>query len=249
MPAAGDLMRALDALADPEAAAFKQRFFKTGPGEYGEGDVFIGLDVPTVRREVKPFADLPLREVAKLLGSEIHEHRFAASVILTDRAKRHARKQDVGATTELYDFYLQHRAGINNWDIVDISCRAVVGGHLLLIGDPAPMTSLALEEVLWTRRIGIVSTWTFTRAGDSDPIFAIAPLVLDDPRDLTHKAVGWMLREAGIGDRARLERFLAEYAPTMPRTALRYSIEHFDPEQRKRWLAATQEATDARHHH
>lgn len=238
MPAAGDLMRALDALGDPEAAAFKQRFFKTGPGEYGEGDVFIGLDVPTVRREVRPYKDLPLPEVAELLASKIHEHRFAASVILADRATKLARKGDSAGTQELYDFYLQHRPGINNWDIVDNSCRAVVGGHLLLIGDPAPMTELAMGENLWTRRIGIVSTWTFTRAGDTDPIFEIAPLVLDDPRDLTHKAVGWMLREAGTKDRARLERFLAEYAAVMPRTALRYSIEHFTPEQRKHWLAA-----------
>lgn len=235
MPTAGDLMRALDALADPEAAAFKQGFFKTGPGGYGEGDVFIGLDVPTVRREVKPFKDLPLVEVKRLLASEIHEHRFAASVILADRAKKAARKRDASATRELYDFYLKHRAGINNWDIVDNSCRAVVGEHLLLIGDAAPMTELARDEDLWTRRIGIVSTWTFTRERLTDPIYEIAPLVLDDPRDLTHKAVGWMLREAGTKDRARLEVFLEQYAHKMPRTALRYAIEHFPPEERESW--------------
>lgn len=223
--------REIDALGDAEQAAVLQRFFKTGPGEYGEGDVFVGVKVPPLRAVAKAHPDLALGDIEELLASPVHEHRSVALFILINRAKR----ADLAERKVLYDFYLAHTDRINNWDLVDLSCRDVVGGYLLATQNCEPLGVLAQSELIWERRIAIVSTWTFTRAGNLAPCFAISQQLLDDKEDLMHKAVGWMLREAGKKDETALEAFLAENAPRMPRTALRYAIERMTPERREYW--------------
>lgn len=227
----------LDAQANSEYAATMQWFFKTEPGGYGEGDKFIGIKMPVIRAAAKPFRELPLDQVEKLLASPIHEHRMAALVILSERAKRHSRRGDLAELKLLYDFYLDHTDHINNWDLVDVSCRDVVGGYLVAKGDSKPLDRLARSRNLWERRIAIVSTWTFTREGQLDPVFRVSESLLADEHDLMHKAVGWMLREAGKRDESALEAFLSKHAHEMPRTALRYSIERMSPERRAHWLA------------
>jgi 3-methyladenine DNA glycosylase AlkD len=224
-------MQQIDALGNPEHAATLQRFFKTGPGEYGEGDVFVGVKIPPLRLVANEHAELSLNELSKMLASPIHEHRTTALIILANRAKR----ADIEEGKELYDFYLAHTDRINNWDLVDVSCYHVVGGHLLAIRDCEPLGGLAESELIWERRIAMVSTLAFTRSGNIIPTFAIAEKLLGDEHDLMHKAVGWMLREAGKRDEKALEAFLAVNAPRMPRTALRYSIERMTPERREYW--------------
>jgi len=230
---AAEIEREIDALADPERAAGMQRFFKTGPGEYGEGDVFIGIPVPPLRAIARGHRDLPLPQIEKLLASKVHEHRTVALVILTEQAAR----ADRAGRRQLYEFYLAHTASIDNWDLVDISCREVIGGYLLAKGDWAPLKKLARSDSLWERRIAMVSTWTFIRDGQLEPTFELATMLLGDDHDLMHKAVGWMLREAGKQDESALEAYLAEHAAQLPRTALRYSIERMSPERRAYWRA------------
>jgi 3-methyladenine DNA glycosylase AlkD len=230
---AAQLKQQIDALGDPDDARELQRFFKTGPGEYGEGDVFVGVKVPPLRALAKQHRDLSLEGIDSLLASPVHEHRSFALIVLTEQAKR----ADRATGKRLYDFYLARTERINNWDLVDISCRDVVGGYLLAAGKTAPLRRLARSKLIWDRRIAMVSTWQFIRAGELEPTFEIATMLLDDDEDLMHKAVGWMLREAGKRDEAALEAYLAEYAPSMPRTALRYSIERMTPERREYWRA------------
>lgn len=234
---ARSLIADLAAQVNAEYAATMQWFFKTGPGEYGEGDVFIGLKVPVIRRTAKPYRELEFTELTKLFASEIHEHRFSALVILSDRAKRATRAGNTGELKSLYDYYLTQTDRINNWDLVDVSCRDVVGGYLLAKDDSRPLDKFARSRNMWVRRIAIVSTWTFTRDRQLDPVFRLSESLLGDPHDLMHKAVGWMLREAGKRDESALEDFLARHAQVMPRTALRYSIERMSPERRAYWLA------------
>lgn len=231
------LMDELKSLANAEHAASSQWFFKTGPGEYGEGDVFIGVKMPVIRSTARPYRELPLDQIELLLASEVHEFRMAASVILSERAKRHAKRGEVTEAKTLYGFYLAHTDRFNNWDLIDISCRDVVGRYLLAIDDTGPLVKLARSKSLWERRIAIVSTSAFIGADKLDPTFEISTLLLGDEHDLIHKATGWMLREAGKRDQAALERFLAAHAHEMPRTALRYSIERMSPERRAYWRA------------
>lgn len=231
------LKSVLDAQSDDDHAAASQWFFKTGPGEYGEGDRFIGLKMPVVRATAKAFRELPLEQLDTMLQSPIHEHRMAALVILSERAKRHSRKGEVAELERLSDFYLDHTDRINNWDLVDVSCRDVVGGYLVAIDDASPLERLAGSSDLWERRIAMISTSAFIARGELAPTFRIAERLLKDEHDLIHKAVGWMLREAGKRDREALEDFLATHAQEMPRTALRYSIERMSPERRAYWLA------------
>lgn len=231
------LKSALDALADDDHAASLQWFFKTGPGEYGKGDRFIGLKMPVVRATAKPFRDLPLDQLDVMLQSPIHEHRMAALVIMSERAKRHSRAGEAAELKRLSDFYLDRTDRINNWDLVDVSCRNVVGGYLVAIGDTSLLDRLAASPDLWERRIAMVSTSAFIAKRELEPTFRIAERLLADEQDLIHKAVGWMLREAGKCDEAALEDFLAKHAHKMPRTALRYSIERMSPERRAHWLA------------
>jgi len=224
-------MQQIDALGNPEQAEILQRFFKTGPGEYGEGDVFVGVKVPPQRIVAREHRDLGLDEIDTLLASAVHEHRSVGLMILTNRAKRAGLEE----ARQLYDFYLARTHRINNWDLVDLSCRDVVGGYLHMIHDPEPLGLLATSDLIWDRRIAIVSTWCFTKSDNLAPCFAIAQQLINDPEDLIHKAVGWMLREAGKRDEAALEVFLSEHAAHLPRTALRYSIERMTPERREYW--------------
>ena len=228
---ADQLIQELNALENPADAAFLQRFFKTGPGEYGEGDVFIGLRVPITRKVCKEFRQLPLQEIEKVLESPVHEHRLAAVIIMAERAKR----ADGQQKQALYELYLKRTDRLNNWDIIDVSCRDVVGGYLQ-DKSREPLYQLARSNNMWERRIAIVSTWQFIRAHDLSDTFAIATMLLGDTHDLIHKATGWMLREAGKKDEAQLVEFLEQHAATMPRTMLRYAIEKFPPQIRAEYL-------------
>lgn len=223
----------LNALENPSDAAFSQRFFKTGKGQYGEGDIFIGLRVPQTRLIAKKYKDLAIDEIEKLLESPIHEHRLCAVIIMAEQAKR---ANDV-LKKSLYELYLRRTDRINNWDIVDVSCRDIVGGFLQE-KSRNPLYKLAQSTNMWERRIAIVSTWHFIRVGDLDDTFKIVEMLIEDKEDLTHKATGWMLREAGKKDEARLKDFLDKHAHHMPRTMLRYSLERLHPADKAHYMQA-----------
>ncbi len=228
---AGELKAELDKLSKPKAAAQTARFFKSYDGGYSAHDKFLGLKVPVIRTICKPYKALPLPQIARLLASPIHEHRFAGSVILTNRAKR----SDPAGKKQIYDFYMANIAGINNWDLVDISCRDIVGSYLL-DRPRAVLYKLARSNDVWERRIAIVSSWEFIRHGQLEDTFKLSQVLMNDKHDLIHKAVGWMLREAGKKDRAVLLNFLNANAHKLPRTTLRYSIEHLPPAQRQHYM-------------
>lgn len=210
-----------------------QRYFKSGEGEYGEGDIFIGVRMGQVFTLSKAFIDMPPVEIEKLLESPIHEARAGAVSIMAKQAAR--KKTPAARKKELYDLYLRRIDRINNWDLVDLGARDVVGGYL--VDKPRDILyTLAKSEDLWERRTAIISTMYFARTGDLDDIFKLAELLVYDPHDLIHKAVGGMLRMAGDQDRPRLIAFLDQYAATMPRTALRYAIEHLDLNTRRYFM-------------
>ena len=224
----------LRSLGCPEQAAVLARFFKTGPGQYGEGDRFIGVKVPVTRQVAKEFQGLPLPEVESLLHSAIHEERLLALVILVGQFEK-----GNGATRKaIYDFYLANTRHINNWDLVDLSAPQVVGAYLES-RSRKPLDRLAKSASLWERRISIVATHWFIRHGDFADTLRIAAKLLADKEDLIHKAVGWMLREVGKRDVRVLEDFLGEHCRTMPRTMLRYAIERFPEEKRRKYLDGT----------
>jgi len=227
-------------LANPATAAILQRFFKTAPGQYGAGDLFHGIKVPVLRQAAKRFVALPLDQVQVLLDSPIHEERLVALVILCLRFP----KADAAQRKAIYRLYLANTARINNWDLVDVSAEHVVGAYLA-DKDRTPLLRLAKSKVLWERRIAIVATFHFLRRGELGPTLEIAERLVNDAHDLIHKAVGWLLREVGKRDRAALEAFLARHCATMPRTALRYAIERFDPPTRRRYLEGQLAATTA----
>ena len=227
-----DLLREMEAVADKRRARNLAWFFKTGPGEYGEGDIFLGITVPMSRKIALRYAHLPLTDIAKLLASPIHEHRFAALEILVSQYER----AEEGHRQEIFDFYLQNTHRTNNWDLVDTSAPYIVGEHLL--NRPRGiLDELAMSRTLWERRIAMVATLGLVRHGELKDTFRIARKLLNEKESLIHKAVGWILREAGKVSRPELVRFLEKYAGKMPRTALRYAIERFSPEERKVWLA------------
>ena len=222
----------LAAVSSPAKAAVLQRFFKTGPGQYGEGDVFIGVVVPEQRKIAKRHAaSLPLEGIAKLLASEVHEERLTGLLILVSKYQKAA----VAHRAEIAAFYQRSLPRINNWDLVDLSAPQILGAWLL-DKDKAPLYSLAQSPHLWSRRVAIVATHSFIRAGEFADTLAIAELLLKDRDDLIHKAVGWMLREVGKRSESVLESFLAKRAAVMPRTALRYAIERLAPEKRRTYL-------------
>lgn len=217
--------------ADPTAAAGMARFFKTGPGEYGEGDRFIGLKTPALRMVAKEFQDLPLAEVECLLHGEIHEERTLALSILVGQF---ATADDI-VRKQVYDLYLANTQHINNWDLVDISAPQIVGGYLAN-RSRKPLDRLARSASLWERRISIVATFWFIRQREFADTLRIAEKLLVDREDLIHKATGWMLREVGKRDVSVLEEFLRKHAAVMPRTMLRYAIERFPEAKRRGYL-------------
>jgi len=221
------------ALADPERAEGARRYFKTGPGQYGEGDKFLGIRAPVLRELVREYNTLPLPIVVKLLKSPWHEERALAALMLV-------RLYGKGGPEEreaIYRLYLDSLQWINNWDLVDCSAAQIVGRHLAGKGR-FPLTRMARSTHLWTRRVAVIATAHDIRQGRFDDILFLAPRLLGDKEDLIHKAVGWMLREVGERDTAVLERFLDTYATRMPRTMLRYAIEKLPPEKRKRYMKA-----------
>ncbi len=226
------LKRELKAAGTPERAAGAARYFKTGKGEYGEGDVFIGVTVPLLRKIVSRYRTLSLVEVERLFPSREHEVRSAGLLILVAQYE----KGDQAVRKEILKMYLRNTRYINNWDLVDCSCREIVGAHVLT-GSKTLLTKLAKSRNLWERRIAMVSTMTLVWASDVDEALRVAEMLLDERHDLIHKAIGWVLREVGDEDRAALLRFLKVHYERVPRTALRYAIEHFSVEDRKRMLA------------
>ena len=231
IPTAQDAQQRLRSLGSPEQAANIARFFKTGPGEYGEGDQFIGVKVPVIRKVAKEFKSLPLAEVESLLHSEIHEERLLALVILVSQFE----KADIAIRKSIYDLYLANTGHINNWDLVDLSAPKIVGGHLET-RSRKPLYRLAKSASLWERRISIVATGWFIWRDDFADTLKIAEILLGDQEDLIHKAVGWMLREVGKRDEATLIEFLDKHCRVMPRTMLRYAVEKFPEKKRRGYL-------------
>ncbi|MBI5903301.1 MAG: DNA alkylation repair protein [Deltaproteobacteria bacterium] len=222
--------KALHTYADPARAIHLQRFFKTGKGEYAEGDQFIGVTVPAIRKVVRQFRDLPLSEAKKLLKSSIHEERLLALLILVHQYKN----TDESFRKRIFNFYLSHLSYVNNWDLVDVSCRDIIGGYLENKNRKL-LYQLAKSKRLWDRRVAIISTYFFIRKGDSEDTLKIASLLLKDKEDLIHKAVGWMLREVGKQNERILEDFLNEHSNVMPRTMLRYAIERLSEKKRQQF--------------
>lgn len=221
----------LKELGNPEKAKVLSRFFKSGKGEYGEGDVFLGVMVPETRRVAKKHRDMKLIEIQKLLNSKIHEHRLAALLILVDKYS----KGDETEQKKIFEFYLQNARKVNNWDLVDLSAPKIVGAHLLK-GKRALLRKLARSKNLWERRIAIVSTYAFIREGEFSDTLKISGLLLNDEHDLIHKAVGWMLREVGKRNQEAEEKFLMKHYRKMPRTMLRYAIEKFSKKKREFYM-------------
>lgn len=225
------IRKKLRAHAIPENVAIQQRFFKTGPGEYGEGDRFIGVKVPGIRVVCRECRGVRMSDVRPLLRSPIHEERMLALLILVDAFARGTPDEQ----RRIYDFYLDHTRYINNWDLVDLSAAPIVG-RWLRGRSKAPLTRLARSKSLWERRIAIIATHDGIRRREFDDTFRVADLLLSDSEDLIHKAVGWMLREVGNRDAAAERQFLASRYQTMPRTMLRYAIEKFSQAERNKYL-------------
>ena len=239
--------RALKQHARPDRAAGAMRFFKCGPGEYGEGDVFIGVTVPAQRAIARQFSDLPLGEVDRLLTSRIHEERLTALLILVHRFTR----GDERVRKQIFTLYMKRLRFINNWDLVDSSAAQIVGGWLA--DKPRPSTGLraapsevegrglldrlARSTLLWSRRVAMIATYHYIQRGEHRDAIRIATILVNDPHDLIHKAVGWMLREVGKrASDAALDAFLERHAATMPRTMLRYAIERLPARERAHWM-------------
>jgi 3-methyladenine DNA glycosylase AlkD len=233
-----ELVRAMQVAADPETAAILTRFFQVRPGGYGEGDTFLGIKLSVLRRLTAGYVGEPFVPGAwlPLLQSPVHEHRLAALVVMAERARRNTlRRGDPTELERVYETYLANTAYVNNWDLVDVSAKPIVGGHLQH-RDRAPLYVLARSPLIWDRRIAMVGSQWFLRTGGTDDVLALAELLLGDRHDLMHKAVGWSLREAGKRDPAALRRFLNTHVGRMPRTALRYAIEHFPEPERQAYL-------------
>jgi 3-methyladenine DNA glycosylase AlkD len=228
---ASDICRRLHVLGDRERAQALQRFFKTAPGEYGEGDIFVGLRVPDIRNLAKEYQALGISEIIKLLQSSIHEARLLALIILV----RAYTQGDDSIKDQIYNLYINNTRFINNWDLVDASAEHIVGSYLRY-RSRSPLHSLAVSKLLWNRRISIMATFHYIKCGEFAETLRIAELLLRDPEDLIHKAVGWMLREIGKRDRLTEEEFLKAYYKGMPRTMLRYAIEKFPEKLRQQYL-------------
>jgi 3-methyladenine DNA glycosylase AlkD len=237
------LLKEFEQKKNPSKAKLLSGFFKTGKGEYGEGDIFLGLTVPEQRELAKKYIDLKLNDIQKLLGSKIHEHRLTGLIILTyqyeriGKEKMSENEKDSKRKT-IFDFYLKNTKNINNWDLVDLSSHEIVGDYLLGkgAGERKILYILAKSDNLWERRIAMISTFTFIRAKDFKDSLAIGEILLHDKHDLINKAVGWMLREVGKRDEKVLKSFLDKHYRTMPRTALRYSLERLSEKDKKFYM-------------
>ena len=224
------LRKELERLTDNKKASFLQRFFKTGKGEYGEGDIFVGLTVPQSRILAVKYKDLSFLEILELLKSKIHEERLIALLILVHRFEKNPEEQ-----RKIYNFYLKNTKYVNNWDLVDLSSHHIIGEYLL--DKPKDILfELARSKNFWERRISLISTFAFIRDGKLDISLELAEILVDDKHDLIQKALGWMLREIGKKDLETEETFLKIYYKQMVRTALRYAIEKFPEEKRLKYL-------------
>ena len=226
------LKKELKEKSNSKQAKILQRFFKTGKGEYGEGDIFLGIKVPIQRSIAKKYTNLPLNQLQNLLNSKVHEYRLIALVILMDKYKKENKEK-------IYNFYIKNLKNINNWDLVDISCPNIVGAYLYT--QPREVTKktlqqLAISDNLWKRRVAIVSTFYFIRQNRFVESIGIAQMLKNDKHDLIHKAIGWMLREIGKRNQEVEERFLRKYYKTMPRTMLRSAIEKFSKERKEFYM-------------
>ncbi|MEZ7695532.1 DNA alkylation repair protein [Prevotella sp. oral taxon 313] len=217
----------LQALSDDEKREIFPKFFKAGKGEYGEGDRFLGVTVPNIRAIAKQYKNISLNEIRELMQSEWHEVRLCALLIMVEKSK----KKDEALRQQLFDLYLSQTDRINNWDLVDLSCRFIVGEYLLDKSRDI-LYQLAHSPLLWDNRIAIVSTYAFIRKGQLEDTYALSDLMMQHPHDLMHKAIGWMLREAGKRDSERLYDYVMSHRADMPRTMLRYAIEKFSPTER-----------------
>lgn len=232
-PTARNVKQALEELADPERALASVWFFKTGPGEYGEGDKFIGVTVPQQRNVAKQFRNLELEQVDRLLKESIHEFRLTAIFILVDQFKR-AKSRTEKAT--IVDFLLQRTQYINNWDLVDSCAPQIVGEYLSEEKDQSLLLKLAKSKSLWEQRIAVVANQSLIKHGQFESILMIAEKLLLHKHDLIHKAIGWMLREMGKQEVSILRSFLDQHSKRMPRTMLRYAIEKLSPAERQRYM-------------
>ncbi len=221
----------LHKIQDPEKARILSGFFKTGKGQYGEGDVFLGIKVPVQRKIAQKYSGIPLIEIDELMKSNIHEFRLTSLLILVHKYK----KEDLNGKKEIVDFYLNNLENINNWDLVDSSAPYILG-DFLLDKDRSILYKLAKSNNLWERRIAILSTFTFIKNNMFDDSLKISEILISDEHDLIHKAVGWMLREIGKRDLRAEEGFIKKHYMKMPRTMLRYAIEKFDEDTRKSYL-------------
>jgi len=220
------------ALANKEIAQHSLRFFKTDKGEYGHGDLFLGVRAPKIRSIAKRHIDISITDMETLIRSKYHEERFLGLIILVNK---YAKTKDKKNQNQLYKIYVSSFKYINNWDLVDVTCPHVTGKHLI-DKDRTILYKWAKSEDLWTKRIAMVSTFSFIRKNDLEDTFKIAEILLQDKHDLIHKAVGWMLREAGKRDIKKEEIFLKKHYKTMPRTMLRYAIERFPEAKRQKYL-------------
>ena len=217
----------LQSLSNAEKREIFPKFFKAGKGQYGEGDRFLGVTVPNIRTIAKRHKEISLEEIRELLESEWHEVRLCALIIMVEASK----KKDETLRQKLFDLYLSQTNHINNWDLVDLSCHHIVGEYLLDKSRDI-LYQLAQNRLLWDNRIAIVSTYAFIRKGQLEDTYALSELMMHHPHDLMHKAIGWMLREAGKRDSDRLYDYIMSHRADMPRTMLRYAIEKFSPIER-----------------
>ncbi|MBO4964717.1 MAG: DNA alkylation repair protein [Muribaculaceae bacterium] len=241
MTTASELIDLLEQQADETQRLNLMRFFKTQKGQYGEGDQFLGLKVPQTREIVKAArGDIPLSEIEKLLYSKWHEARLCGFLLLVEEMKKSLPKKTTNPAErrdEIAGFYLRHAEQANNWDLVDLSCRDIIGEWILHSeGNERILDTLADSDNLWKQRIAVVATWPLIKQRRFDEIFHISTKLLEHPHDLIHKAIGWMLREVGKVDSDSLRHYLATYYEKIPRTSLRYAIERFSASERQYWL-------------
>lgn len=241
MTTASELIDLLEQQADETQRLNLMRFFKTQKGQYGEGDQFLGLKVPQTREIVKAArGDIPLSEIEKLLYSKWHEVRLCGFLLLVEEMKKSLPKKKTNPAErrdEIAEFYLRHAQQANNWDLVDFSCRDIIGEWILHSeGNERILDTLADSDNLWKQRIAVVATWPLIKQRRFDEIFHISTKLLEHPHDLIHKAIGWMLREVGKVDSDSLRHYLATYYEKIPRTSLRYAIERFSASERQYWL-------------